>query len=215
MATGRIGAMSANWLNALHELAARLEPTDVRWMLVGSAATALRVAAIEPGDLDIAVATSDGVRAAAKVLPSRADQSASSDELWFSSLSEPTTTFTSDPDARWTFGRWLLAGIKVELAHIDGGAPPDLLRETSGTPVWDERTQVSLDGVRIPIVPIEVQLATMIFREQDDRLQTTLSALNPASIDLALLRRAVADRQEGEPPLRVPDAIQQLLTDNP
>jgi hypothetical protein len=30
-------------------------------------------------------------------------------------------TFVDAADARWTFGRWMLAGVKVELAHIDGG----------------------------------------------------------------------------------------------
>ncbi len=203
--------MSADWSDALGELAARLERTDVEWMLVGSAATALWGAAIEPGDLDVAVATSTGVRAAAKVLPCQADQSAATDGLWFSSLVEPTMTFVADADARWTFGRWMLAGVKVELAHIDGGAPADLLRETSGTAVWQERTFLNWNGARIPVVPLEVQLATMIFRDQDDRLQASLSAVDPASLDLAMLRRALADREAGGPSLRIPETIRSLI----
>jgi hypothetical protein len=211
---GRIAGMSAGWSDALRELAARLERTDVEWMLVGSAATALRAAAIEPGDLDVAVATSAGVRAAANVLPCQADQSAATDGLWFSSLAEPILSFVAH-DARWMFGRWMLAGVKVELAHIDGGAPADLLRETSGTAVWQERTLFNWNGTCIPVVPLEVQLATMIFRDQDDRLQTTLSALDPASLDLAMLRRALADRQSGGPSLRIPETIRSLLAPRP
>jgi hypothetical protein len=56
VAAGRIAGMSAGWSDALRELAARLERTDVEWMLVGSAATALRGAAVEPEDVDVAVA---------------------------------------------------------------------------------------------------------------------------------------------------------------
>ncbi|MGW6276389.1 hypothetical protein [Kribbella sp. NPDC055071] len=197
-----------SWSEALQELAVRLEPTDVEWMLVGSAATALRGAAIQPGDIDVAVATSAGVRAAAEVLPER---SIAADPLWFSSLTEPVMTFVGDADSRWTFGRWMLAGVKVELAHIEGGAPADLLRETSGTAVWQERALVDWNGVAVPVVPLETQLATMIFRGQADRLRATLSAVDPASIDVAMLRRALADREAGGPALQIPAMVQRLL----
>jgi hypothetical protein len=199
-----------SWSEALRELAVRLERTDVEWMLVGSAATALRGAAIQPGDIDVAVATSAGVRAAAKVLP---DRSASPDPLWFSSQTEPVMTFVGDADSRWTFGRWMLAGVKVELAHIDGGAPPDLLRETSGTAVWKERSLIDWEGTIIPVVPLEAQLATMIFRGQEERLRAALSAVDPASVDVAMLRRALADREAGGPTLQIPDAIRRLVTE--
>lgn len=207
--------MSAGWAEALGELAARLGRTDVEWMLVGSAATALRGAPIEPGDIDVAVSTSAGVRAAAEVLPRESDRSAMPDDLWFSSLVEPTLSWVGEADSRWTFGRWMLAGVKVELAHIGGGPPAELLRETSGTAVWEERSVVNWNGILIPVVPVEVQLATMIFREQDDRWQATLSALDPASVDLAMLRRALADRAAGGPALRVPETIRRLLATQP
>jgi hypothetical protein len=198
-----------SWSEALQELAVRLERTDVEWMLVGSAATALRGAAIQPGDIDVAVSTAGGVRAAAEVLP---ELSTASDPLWFSSPTEPVMTFVGDADSRWTFGRWMLAGVKVELAHIDGGAPAELLRETSGTAVWKERALVDWNGTTIPVVPLETQVATMIFRDQADRLRATLSAVDPASIDVAMLRRALADRETGGPALQIPEMVQRLLS---
>ncbi len=205
--------MSRGWSDALVELAARLEHAGVEWMLVGSAATAVRGAAIEPGDIDVAVATPAGVRTAAEVLPCRADSSPTADPAtWYISLAEPTLMFVDPADARWTFGRWMLAGVKVELAHIDARPPADLLIETSGTAVWKVRSALDWKGASIPVVPLEAQLATMIVRDQMDRLQATFSAVDPASVDVAMLRRALADRETaGAVPLRVPDAIHRLL----
>jgi hypothetical protein len=81
--------------------------------------------------------------------------------------------------------------------------------------VWQERTLFDWSGTRIPVVPLEVQLATMILRDQGERLQATLSALDPASLDLAMLRRALADREAGGPILRIPETIRSLLAARP
>jgi len=203
--------MDGGWSDALRELAVRLAGTNVEWMLIGSAATALHGAAIEPGDLDVAVSTSAGVRTAATVLPSRTDRSSPADAVWFSSLAEPTMTFVDPGDARWTFGRWTLAGVRVELAHIDSPAPAALLVETPAAAVWDERLVIDWNGTQIPVVPVEVQLATMLSRDQPDRLQATLAAVDPASLDVDLLRRALAGRETGTAPLKVPDVLRQRL----
>jgi hypothetical protein len=203
--------MDGEWSDALRELAVRLAGTDVEWMLIGSAATALHGAPIEPGDIDVAVSTSAGVRTAATVLPSRTDRSSPTDPIWFSSLPEPTMTFVDPGDARWTFGRWTLAGFTVELAHIDSPAAAELLVETPATAVWNELSVLDRLGTQIPVVPVEVQLATMVFRDQTDRLQATLAALDPASLDVGLLRRALAGREAGGAALHVPDVLRERL----
>ncbi|TCC57978.1 hypothetical protein E0H73_26870 [Kribbella pittospori] len=206
--------MDGGWSDALRGLAVRLAGTDVEWMLVGSAATALHGAAIEPGDLDVAVSTAVGVRTAATVLPSRTDRSSPTDPIWFSSLAEPTLSFVDPAGGRWTFGRWTLARFRVELAHIDSPAPTDLLVETPAAAVWDERLVIDWKGTQIPVVPVEVQLATMIFRDQPDRLQATLAAVDPASLDADLLRRALAGRETGGTPLKVPDVLRERLANS-
>ncbi|MFG1627878.1 hypothetical protein [Kribbella sp. NPDC049227] len=206
--------MDGGWSDALRELAVRLAGTEVEWMLIGSAATALRGAAIEPGDIDVAVSTAAGVRTAATALPSRTARSSPTDPLWFSSVAEPTLTFDDPGGARWTFGRWTLAGFRVELAHIDSPAT-DLLVETPAGAVWSERSVLDWNGAQIPVVPVEVQLATMIFRDQADRLQATLTAVDPISLDVGLLTRAVAGRETEGVTLQVPDVLRRLLTARP
>jgi hypothetical protein len=199
--------MGAGWQDALRELALRLGRTDVEWMLIGSAATALHGVELEPGDLDVAVATPAGVRAAAHVLPCRRQRSpTTAPGLWFSSREEPILTFGDPAGTRWTFGRWMLGDTKVELAHLAGQAPPEKLIETSGTAVWNARTSLEWNGVRIPVVPLEVQLATMIVRDQADRLRATLEAIDDASLNVAMLRRALADRAVPS----IPEAIHDL-----
>lgn len=200
--------MSSGWSRALRDLAERLDRAGVEWMLVGSAATAIRGAAIVPGDVDVVTSTPAGVRAAAEVLPSRTVRSFTKDPgAWFSSLAEPILTFGDD--ARWTFGRWMLAGIKVEVVHIDRPDATDLFIEGCSEPVWRERLVLDWKGTPIPVVPLEVQLATMIDRGQSERLEATLPAVD--SVDVGLLRRALADREAAGSLLHVPDAIQSIL----
>ena len=125
-------------------------------------------------------------------------------------------TFVDPGDARWTFGRWTLAGFTVELAHIDSPAAAELLVETPATAVWNELSVLDRLGTQIPVVPVEVQLATMVFRDQTDRLQATLAALDPASLDVGLLRRALAGREAGGAALHVPDVLRErLASDQP
>lgn len=203
--------MSDDWSSALSTVARLLNVARVEWMLIGSAATALRGAPIVPGDIDISMSTPGDVHAAAKVLPNRAEPSPSGDPLtWYSSQAQPTLTFGDS--VRWTFGRWMVAGVKVELAHIADPSVGALFVETVSTTVWDERSVIPLDDTRIPVVPIEAQIATMIARGQTERLDATLAALGPESFNSDLLRRALADRQTRDnTSLRLPQQISVLV----
>ena len=55
MAAANFTHMSAPWTTALASVAEQLNGNRIEWMLLGSAATALRGAAIVPGDIDIAI----------------------------------------------------------------------------------------------------------------------------------------------------------------
>ncbi|GAA1592895.1 hypothetical protein GCM10009804_56700 [Kribbella hippodromi] len=128
-----------------------------------------------------------------------------------STLEEPVMCFGVGGE-RWTFGRWIVGGTKVELAHIDAPAVDGLMLETRSPLVWGEREVLSCGGQSVPTVPVEVQLATMVAREQQDRLAATLRAIAPAGLDLSLLRRAISDKRVEVPDLTVPEALDRLLT---
>ncbi|MEV5966497.1 hypothetical protein AB0L70_32310 [Kribbella sp. NPDC051952] len=212
--------MDAPWTMALATVAERLNGSRIEWMLLGSAATALHGAAIVPGDIDIAIRAADDVARAATVLPTPelaepssavVQDATASPSLWFSTTTQPTLQF-GDAGERWTFGRWIVGSVKVELAHIDAPAVATLMIETRAPLVWHERETLTCHGQPIPTVPIEVQLATMISRRQDARIDATITAIDPTQLNLPLLHRAIADKQSEFPNMTVPDSLQHLLS---
>ncbi len=209
---GRVAGVTGRWVEALEVVAVRLNGDQIEWMLVGSAATALHGVPIEPGDLDIALRTPADVYAAAQRLPSRPDRSPTRDpDNWYSSVAEPVRAFIDHANSGWTFGRWMLRGTKVELAHINRPGTANLLGETFGGAVWAVRTVVSWKGLQIPIVPLETQLVTMILRQQHQRLEATLSAIGPGGIDPVTLHRAITDRRTDGARFEVPNSVRRLL----
>jgi hypothetical protein len=209
--------MSAPWTTVLAAVAEQLNGSRIEWMLLGSAATALRGAAIVPGDIDIAVLAADDVTRAATVLPTPdAPELVESDELvpsdWISTVAEPTLQF-GHAGEQWTFGRWFIDRVKVELAHIDAPTVAALMIETRAPLVWRARETLHCHGQPIPAVPIEVQLATMIARQLDARIDATIAAFDTTRLNVSLLRRAISDKQSEVPTMKVPESLQRLLTD--
>lgn len=195
-------------------VAERLNGGGIEWMLLGSAATALRGVAIVPGDIDIAILTADDVIRAATVLPTpdvagAVESGGFVPADWVSTVAEPVRQF-GDDGVRWTFGRWYVEGVKVELAHIDAPAVAGLMVETRAPLVWQERQTLRCHGQAIPTVPIEVQLATMVARQQDARIDATIAGIDLALLDVPLLRRAIRDKQSEVPGMAVPESVQGL-----
>jgi hypothetical protein len=60
-------------------------------------------------------------------------------------------------------------------------------------------------------VPIEVQLATMVARQQNSRIDATIAAVGTTRLNLPLLRRALSDKQSEVPDMTVPESLQRLL----
>ncbi|GAA3583354.1 hypothetical protein [Kribbella ginsengisoli] len=209
--------MSAPWTTALAFVAEQLNGDRIDWMLLGSAATALRGVAIVPGDIDIALLAADDVSRAASVLPTPDPPTpVVSGEFvpadWMSTAAEPTRHFEHAGE-RWTFGRWFVDGVKVELAHIDVPAVAALMVEARSPLVWRERDTLKCHGQPVPAVPIEVQLATMISRQQHDRIDATIAAIDASRLNVPLLRRAITDKQSEVAGLTVPEQVRRLLAE--
>jgi hypothetical protein len=193
------------WTTTLATVAERLNDAHIDWMLLGSAATALRGVAIFPGDIDIAVLAADDITHAATVLPTPPEPP--DRNLWFSTIAQPALQW-GDENERWRFGRWMINDVKVELAHIDAPAVADLMVETRSPLIWRERQTLTCHEQHIPAVPVEVQLATMMARQQHARIEATIAH---TPLNLQLLRRAIADKQSEIPGLAVPEQLRQLL----
>ncbi len=179
-----------DWPTALQHFAQLAETTSAQWMLVGSAASAVHGVDLSPGDIDVLARTPKDVTTLAAVLPSR-DLPVRGDldpQTFLSTKDEPVVRFGGG----WTFGRWFLDGETVEAAHIAG--VHGRLTETSGREVWRHRRLIRWRGRLLPIVPLEVQLVTMVSRELDERVRAAAECLRHNGYDEHLVRRAARDR---------------------
>lgn len=181
------------WLDAVAEFGRRAWLAHVDWMLVGSAASALQGARIEPADIDVLVRRPIDVALLAGHLYDLAETTPTGRErpTFRSSVPEPLLWYEEDGWS-WTFGRWFLGGIRLEVAHIIG--PPSDLVETWGDRVWEVRRDVTVDGVTAPCVPLEVQVATAMARKDEPRRHRLTDALLVQQVDARLLTEAMLGR---------------------
>lgn len=170
--------------------------SHLRWMLIGSAATAVHGVAITPGDVDILIHpdTPDTLmRSELDELDGFAASSVPSGELaTFASIHDHPLLGTSD--GSWLFGRWTIHGCQVEVARIREPVEAGLLFETLGRAVWEFREVLDWHGQPIPVVPLEVQLAAIVSRGLDQRARAARARLAEIGCREDLLHRAFADR---------------------
>jgi hypothetical protein len=153
---------------------------STRLCVVGSAATALHGIDLSPGDLDFLAREPSDVEAFATsmarfALKERSDEKGLMNERWLSSIEEPFLSEPPNPDKFvWHFGRWLVSGFKVEVAHI---APPKGWTRAAdgglwecGPDAWNHLKRVAFDGGSVPAVPLELQLQTNMARGLEDRV---------------------------------------------
>lgn len=164
---------------------------DVTWILVGSAATGIHGAEVNPGDVDILAhpETPDGIMKRAMlrfIEPSFAAPPTDDPETLLSSRPQPLLAVAEG----WIFGRTMIEGCKLEFARIRHDVGPTVLLETIGSAVWETHETTTWRGHVIPIVPFEVQLATIVSRGLD----AARTRLIERGFDTALLARALTDR---------------------
>jgi hypothetical protein len=179
------------WQSALVRLAGALPSTTSTWMVVGSAASALQGADVDPADIDL-LARADCLDAiAAALAPYAAAKSPTQQPDRFRSTAEQPLIEFGDP--RWRFGRWVLDGTLVEVAHIedDGSAG---LNETMGERIWAIAREKSIGHASVLVAPLEVQLATSMARALSERCRVIGTALHQKGTDECLLREALSSR---------------------
>ncbi|MEO7589351.1 MAG: hypothetical protein ABIS84_15130 [Arachnia sp.] len=183
-----------NWQQALMIFSDHA-PEDVPWMLVGSAATRVHGVCLEPADIDILVHPDTSDEAVLRLVDALSGYAADGPGL--QTLEED---FLSTHDqamlakGNWFFGRWMVDGCKVEVARIREPVDPLLLLETQGLLVWAVREVVEWRGRRLPVVPLEVQVATIVLRGQTAREMSARGAMKERGFNQELLDRAMVAR---------------------
>lgn len=168
----------------------------VTWMLVGSAATRLHGVLVDPGDIDILFhpeTSHENMLEVAESFGRYAFAGSPSEDLDLF-LSTPGQPLATTEDGSWLFGRWLVEGCKLELARIRVEVGPNVVLETMGPAVWEFRQHLLWRGELVPVVPLEVQLATIISRGQAERSRAVHARLVQRGADDDLIARAMNDR---------------------
>lgn len=190
-----------DWAGALERFLATTAPLSLEWMLVGSAATAVHGATVAPGDIDVlvhpTVSEADLGPLAQALLPHAANASPGQDlDVALSTAARP---WYSSADGGWLLGRWIAEGCRVEAARITQHLETRAIVETHGRPVWGVREVVTWRSQRVPVVPLEVQLATLLAREYSGRIEAVTARLSERGFDAALLERACQGRNVSVP----------------
>ena len=162
-----------------------LEEEHTRWAIIGSVATALQGCRVSPRDIDILAMNPEGVFRFAEMMvdytPARCEVQ-EDHNAWYSSEQELLREGPDDFGYVWTFARWIIDGLKVEVAHIvgpEGGGPtaPGAGIWEAGPEIWPHVREVCYRGHPVPVVPLEIQLETCLRRGLEPRVSEIVRAL--------------------------------------
>lgn len=192
-----------SWLSVLKNILCLAEPLlvlpETQWVIVGSAATALQGADVVPGDIDILAQKPVGVFKFAELMAPYMPQhiAVSPDhDGWRSSKEQPVSEGPDEFGFYWTFARWFVDDVKVEVAHIEGPDAVDVLQSgggiwEAGPEMWPHICHVSFQGYQVPVVPLEIQLETCLQRGLEKRADAILNVFQREGYEAALLERAL------------------------
>lgn len=192
-----------SWASALINVLRLVDPLlalpESQWAVVGSVATALQGVDIAPNDLDILARRPEVVfrfvEGMAPYTPEHVESSPDHED-WQSSQEMPVSEGLDDYGFYWTFARWFVDGVKVEIAHIQG--PEGMATSQPGDGIWEAGPEIwayvrhaSFRDHRVPVVPLEIQLETCLQRDLTQRADAILGVLQYDGYDEALLKRSL------------------------
>lgn len=142
------------WIVARRITAEIFNGSWLDWMLIGSAASALQSASVEPGDLDIAVKSPEDLALTAELVPTAPEGEVpqEADPTWIRTQAAPILHMNTQAE-QWTFPRWIIGGFRVEVAHIDSPKTTSLYLETRSPLSWQQREPLRCNGSGDPDGP--------------------------------------------------------------
>jgi hypothetical protein len=167
--------------------------------VIGSVATALQGCQVTPRDIDLLSIEPDVAFRFAELMSAHAPEECphSPDHAeWISSAETPLSIGPDDYGFTWHFGRWLVEGMKVEIAHIV--APEEFPTSADDAGIWEAGPEiwpyvhhVSFGEHRVPVVPLEIQPETAMQRGLEERVSEIMPVLKNRGYDRELVQRAL------------------------
>ncbi|NUP01882.1 MAG: hypothetical protein HOW59_28565 [Nonomuraea sp.] len=171
--------------------ALRSTDADMAYRVCGTSAAVLQGVPLPAGDIDILLAGRNDVDTFAAALSSFPCLYATS---WL-------------PESSQYFTRFEVNGVELELSTVERQTDSDAL-ECVGIGPWRHYVLISCGSHRVPVVGLELRLATELLRDRADRYDPLLAHLGRHGFDAELLRRAM-DACRVPPPRR--RLVQDLL----
>lgn len=169
--------------------------------VIGSVASVLQGCQLAPRDLDLLAIRPEEVIRFAELMWAYAPKHAAhpTDHAdWLSSEEQPLSIGPDDYGFVWHFGRWLVDGTTVELAHI--AAPEGFAMSAGGAGIWEAGPEiwphvrkVPFAGLQVPVVPLEIQIQTCMSRGMEERTAEIITVLQRGSYDRELVQKALSE----------------------
>ncbi|EJW12340.1 hypothetical protein A33M_2160 [Rhodovulum sp. PH10] len=145
-----------------------------RYRLIGTAAGLLRGVPLVPGDVDLLVTERSHVDTFARAL---ASHRCLTPPTWMESAGQYYAAFDVD-------------GVEVEASTVEWPSDSPYL-ETIGSGPWTHFSEIAVGNERVPVVAIELRLATELRRGRNDRADVIVRWMRDHGCDLHLLNSAM------------------------
>ncbi|GAA3429727.1 hypothetical protein GCM10018953_69110 [Streptosporangium nondiastaticum] len=154
--------------------ALRAVDADFDYRVGGTGAALLQGVRLPAGDIDLLVARREDVDTFATALSS------------FPCL-HPAAWLPADSQY---FARYEIDGVKMEISTVERQVDSDGL-ECAGPGPWRHCVMVTCGSHRVPVVRLELRLATELLRDRPDRYEPLLDHMGAHGFDPGLLRTAM------------------------
>ncbi len=157
--------------------ALRNSGADPRYRVGGTGAALLQGVRLPVGDVDLLVARREDVHAFATALSSFPCLYAAS---WL-------------PQSSQYFTRYEVNGVHLEISTVEQETDSDGM-ECVGRGPWQHYVLITCGPHRVPVVRLELRLATELLRDRPDRYEPLLDHMAAEGFDADLLHRAMTAR---------------------
>ncbi|MFI7135665.1 hypothetical protein ACIBQ1_59155 [Nonomuraea sp. NPDC050153] len=179
MGTGEASLRLVDVMSALETTltALRVMGADPMYRVGGTGAALLQGVHLPVGDVDLLVARREDVDTVAAALSSFPCLYAAS---WI-------------PESSQYFARYDVNGVHLEVSTVEQETDSDGM-ECIGRGPWQHYVLITCGSYRVPVVRLELRLATELLRDRSDRYEPLIDHMATQGFDADLLHRAMTAR---------------------
>lgn len=179
-----------------------LKDKKLKWAIMGSVASVLQGCDLQPNDIDILVENTKTVHYIISFFSDyyedrKCNLPFGDKDTWVASKEQPVFEGLGPFTFRWTYSKFKINELFIEITHK---LPPDNHPKKntnlweSGQNVWSYVREITFGSYKVPIIPLEIQIATNFERDFDERIKQIIEIFRKQSFDRKLVYKAI-DKQ--------------------